>query len=109
EVVRLRVAGGRHLGLDVAGGGEDERRPPRQELGGPVAPVPRSQVVGEAAGDVVVDLDGRQVDRRAEDLEPARLGQQVAGEDVEELAVEAAGEVRLAVVPGQDVDGPRRL
>src|SRR5205807_7132780 len=68
EAVGLRIAGGRDLGLDVTGGGEHERRLAGEELGGPVAPVPGGQVVGQAAGDVVVDLDARQVDGRAEDL-----------------------------------------
>ena len=107
EVVRLRVPRWRHLRLDVTGGREHERRVARQQLRGPVAAVPRREMVAQPAGDVVVDLDLRQVDGRAEHLDRPRLGQQVALEDVEELAVQRTGQVRLVVVPGQDVERRR--
>src|SRR5207302_5333214 len=44
EVVRLGVPGRGHLGLDVAGGGEDEGGVAGEQLGGPVAAVPGGEM-----------------------------------------------------------------
>ena len=68
---------------------------------------PAQQVLRRGDGRLL--LHAPEVDLRAQHVDGTRLGEQVAREDVEQLAVEPGGQPRGVVVPVQQVESRRRV
>src|SRR5262245_48732547 len=83
----LGIAGRVQDALDMAGAAQDELWLAAHELCGRVATLPGSDVVGDASGDESVYLHLGEVDRRAQDLDAARLDQWVFQGIVHQLDV----------------------
>jgi hypothetical protein len=105
--MRLGIARRVHQAGDVPGVAEHEGRRPAEQLRGLVAALPRGQVVGDGSGDEGRHDDGPQVQWRSQHAELSGPGEQIVPEDVQELAVQRAGQIGAVGVPGQDVEGRR--
>src|ERR1017187_6778427 len=103
EVARVGRIGGRGLegglrvgrrvdhGGYVPAGGQDERDRAAEQLGGPVARLPRAEVIGDAGDYVGIGLHLGQVDRRAEHGGGVRHGERVGLGQRDEIAVQRGG------------------
>ena len=89
--------------------GEHEARFAAEQLGAAIGVLPRDDVVGEAGDDVAVDVDGAEVDRRAEHVERLGPGEGVLEAELDEVAVQPGGEPDRFLVPVEDVEGGRLL
>ena len=107
-VVRLRVAGRVDQARDVPGVAEHERAVAAEQLGRPVAALPRREVVGDRAGDEGRHLDPRRGRPacRARDRPPG-LASRLSSKMSRNCAVQRAGQVGAVGVPGEDVERRR--